>query len=50
MTHDNSHRIQLDRVAFYGRTLDEYLRIFDLDLESWQGRTILDCPDRKSVV
>ena len=44
MTRDNSHRIQLDRVAFYGRTLDEYLRIFDLDLESWQGRTILDCP------
>lgn len=44
MTHDDAHRIQLDRVAFYGRTLGEYLRIFDLDLESWQGRSILDCP------
>lgn len=47
MAHDNAHRIQLDRVdrvAFYGRTLAEYLRIFDLDLPSWLGCTILDCP------
>ena len=44
MTHDDSHRIQLDRVAFYGRTLAEYLRIFDLDLPSWRDCTILDCP------
>lgn len=36
--------IQLDRVAFYGRTLSEYLQIFDLDLPSWRGGTILDCP------
>lgn len=36
--------IQLDRVAFYGRTLSEYLQIFDLDLPSWRGDTILDCP------
>jgi hypothetical protein len=40
---DNSH-IQLDRVAFYGRTLSEYLKIFDLDLPSWRGCSILDCP------
>ena len=44
---DNSH-IQLDRVAFYGRTLSEYLKIFDLDLPSWRGRTILDCPSGAS--
>ena len=43
MPPDDSH-IQLDRVAFYGRTLAEYLKIFDLDLQSWQGGTILDCP------
>jgi hypothetical protein len=44
MTHDDSHRIQLDRVAFYGRTLAEYMRIFDLNLQSWRDCTILDCP------
>lgn len=43
MSQDHSS-IQLDRVAFYGRTLSEYLQIFDLDLPSWRGGTILDCP------
>jgi hypothetical protein len=37
-------RIQLNRVAFYGRTLKEYLKIFDLDLSLIQEQKILDCP------
>jgi hypothetical protein len=44
MVPDDSQHIQLDRVAFYGRTLGEYLRIFDLDLSSWGDCSILDCP------
>lgn len=36
--------LQLDRVAFYGRTLSEYLRIFDINLSSLKGCKILDCP------
>ncbi len=44
MKSSNSDSLQLSRVAFYGRTLSEYLRIFDLDLDSWQGHSILDCP------
>lgn len=27
---NNSHRFELDRVAFYGRTTPEYLMMFDL--------------------
>lgn len=36
--------VQLDRVAFYGRTLSEYLKIFYIDLGVWNGCKILDCP------
>ncbi len=36
--------IQLDRVVFFGRTLSEYVKFFDLDLSQWQSRRILDCP------
>ncbi|MFQ4141131.1 class I SAM-dependent methyltransferase [Chlorogloeopsis sp. ULAP02] len=36
--------IQLDRVVFFGRTLSEYLKFFDLDLSQWKGCKILDCP------
>ncbi len=44
MSQDHSDHIQLDCVAFYGRTLAEYVKIFDLDLPSWRGCSILDCP------
>ena len=44
---NNPPRFQLDRVAFYGRTLSEYLRMFGIDdLTSW--RNILDCPSGAS--
>jgi hypothetical protein len=35
---------RLDRVAFYGRTLAEYERVFDLRLSDWSGGRVLDCP------
>ncbi|MEH2252474.1 class I SAM-dependent methyltransferase [Nostoc sp.] len=30
-------------VLFFGRTLSEYIKIFDLDLSLWKGSKILDC-------
>lgn len=30
--------------AFIGRTFDEYCRMFDLERDSFEGQTILDCP------
>ncbi|BFU96094.1 MAG: hypothetical protein NTNFB02_28160 [Nitrospira sp.] len=44
LTQDGAHRIELCHIAFYGRTLAEYLRICDVDLLSWRDCTILDCP------
>jgi hypothetical protein len=42
----NKRRFQLDRVAFYGRTLSEYLKMFNINsiehLKAYD--TILDCP------
>lgn len=32
----------LDKVVLLGRTLDEYVRYFALDLNEWRGRRILD--------
>lgn len=40
--HNNSFK--LDRVAFYGRTLEEYKLYFDLDMDSLKGVKTLDCP------
>jgi hypothetical protein len=44
---DTFHLI-LDRLSFCGRTLAEYLKIFDLDLTEWRSRKILDCPSGAS--
>ncbi|MDH4127883.1 MAG: class I SAM-dependent methyltransferase [Spirochaetota bacterium] len=35
--------IQLDRIAFYGRTLTEYLKFFNLNLNELNAKSILDC-------
>jgi hypothetical protein len=32
----------LDRVVLLGRTLDEYVRYFALDLKAWRGAAVLD--------
>ena len=46
----NTNRFQLDRVAFYGRTLSEYLKMFHIDdihhLKTYNR--ILDCPSGAS--
>lgn len=47
---NNGHRFELDRVAFYGRTLSEYLKMFGIEdvtlLKTY--KTILDCPSGAS--
>ncbi len=34
---------QIDRVACFGRTMNEYVEMFNLDLEALKGASILDC-------
>lgn len=41
-------RLKLDRVAFYGRTLEEYLLVFGLDADKLTGQKVLDCPSGAS--
>lgn len=36
--------LDLDRIAFIGRTYDEYMKIFDLDGPMLEGGRVLDCP------
>ncbi len=36
--------LDIDRIAFIGRTYDEYMRIFDLDGPMLAGGRVLDCP------
>ena len=47
---NNIHGFELDRVAFYGRTMSEYLMTFGLDdvtsLKKYNA--ILDCPSGAS--
>jgi hypothetical protein len=47
---DKNHRAELDRIAFYGRTLSEYLMMFDISdvtcLKNYDS--ILDCPSGAS--
>lgn len=41
---NNYNNIQPERVLFYGRTLQEYIKMFDLELSKWKGCKLLDCP------
>lgn len=41
---DNPDALTLDRVPFYGRTLDEYCRVFGLDPLALSGKRVLDAP------
>ena len=48
-TNNNSFPFQLDRVAFYGRTLSEYVKMFDIDdISAFKDYSILDCPSGAS--
>ena len=53
MKYNNEDRLQkdleLDRVAFYGRTLSEYQLFFDLTIEDLEKYDkIIDCPSGAS--
>lgn len=37
-------RLDIDRIAFIGRTYGEYLSMFDLDREALSRGAVLDCP------
>jgi len=41
---DDSNSLQLDRIAFYGRTLEEYTKIFNIEPSLMKGLKVLDCP------
>lgn len=44
MTTDKPQKYLFDKVLFFGRNLDECVKMFNLDLETLRGREILDCP------
>lgn len=46
----SNRRFQLDRIAFYGRTLSEYLKMFGIDdvISLKKCNAILDCPSGAS--
>jgi ubiquinone/menaquinone biosynthesis C-methylase UbiE len=37
-------KFNLDRIVFVGRSYDEYMKMFDLDLKYLKNKKILDCP------
>ena len=39
---DPARRFRLETVAFFGRTLSEYLRMLALDIDALRGARILD--------
>lgn len=39
-----STELEIERVIFIGRTYEEYLSMFDLNLADLEDRKILDCP------
>lgn len=41
---NNFNTAQPERVLFYGRTLQEYVKMFALELSDWHGCKLLDCP------
>ena len=43
-TSKNPSYFETQRVLFYGRTLEEYIKMFNLDLSELKGKKILDCP------
>ncbi|MBX9719969.1 MAG: class I SAM-dependent methyltransferase [Candidatus Obscuribacterales bacterium] len=39
----SSQQFLLDNVAFYGRTFDEYIEMFNFQANDWVGKKVLDC-------
>ncbi len=46
MTHQSNNytNIEPGKVLFYGRTLQEYIKMFALELSKYEGCKVLDCP------
>ncbi|MBX9689959.1 MAG: class I SAM-dependent methyltransferase [Candidatus Obscuribacterales bacterium] len=40
---DSKQRFLLSDVAFYGRTLNEYVEMFNFNPDEWEGKRVLDC-------
>ncbi|MGN7352198.1 hypothetical protein ACTHPJ_12810 [Paenibacillus amylolyticus] len=36
--------LELTQIVFIGRTFDEYMKMFNLNVEEINGKSILDCP------
>lgn len=43
MSNKTDHFV-FDKVLFFGRTYEDYLKMFDLDVSQWKDCRILDCP------
>lgn len=39
-----STKLDIDRIIFIGRTFDEYVDMFNLQIENLKSKKILDCP------
>ncbi|AUC08575.1 SAM-dependent methyltransferase [Yersinia pestis] len=39
-----SKELDINRVVFIGRTFDEYMKMFNLSIESLKDKKVLDCP------
>lgn len=44
MSRVQKRKNELERIIFVGRTYEEYMQMFDLELKELAGKNILDCP------
>lgn len=44
MSRAQKRKQELERIIFIGRTFEEYMQMFDLELQELKGKSILDCP------
>lgn len=44
MSRAEKRKQELERIIFIGRTFEEYMQMFDLELQELKGKSILDCP------
>lgn len=44
MSRAEKRKQELERIIFIGRTYEEYMQMFDLELQELAGKSILDCP------
>lgn len=44
MSRAEKRKQELERIIFIGRTFEEYMQMFDFELQELKGKSILDCP------